>query len=100
MTGHTWLDVIISVIAALLVSWLALIAALAIRRPKGNMLKEALRLLPDLLRHRPTRTRPAGISRQSSDTDPSSSSGRAPSSTPCATASASAPQQPRPQAPG
>jgi uncharacterized membrane protein YkvA (DUF1232 family) len=50
MTGHVWLDVIISVTAALLLSWLALIVALAIRRPKGNLLKEALRLLPDLLR--------------------------------------------------
>ena len=48
MTGHTWLDVIISVTAALLLSWLALIAALAIRRPKGGLLKEALRLLPDV----------------------------------------------------
>jgi uncharacterized membrane protein YkvA (DUF1232 family) len=50
MTGHTWLDVIISVIVALLLSWLALIIALAIRRPEGNLIKEALRLLPDLLR--------------------------------------------------
>jgi uncharacterized membrane protein YkvA (DUF1232 family) len=50
MTGHVWLDVIISVTAALLLSWLALTLALVIRRPKGNLLKEALRLLPDLLR--------------------------------------------------
>jgi uncharacterized membrane protein YkvA (DUF1232 family) len=50
MTGHVWLDVIISVAAALLLSWLALMVALAIGRPKGNLLKEALRLLPDLLR--------------------------------------------------
>jgi uncharacterized membrane protein YkvA (DUF1232 family) len=50
MTGHVWLDLVIGVIAALLFSWLALILALAIRRPKGNLLKEALRLLPDLLR--------------------------------------------------
>lgn len=50
MTGHAWLDVIISVSAALVLSWLALIVALAIRRPKGGLLKEALRLLPDLLR--------------------------------------------------
>ena len=50
MTGHLWLDVIISVTAALVLSWLALILSLAIRRPKGNLLKEALRLLPDLLR--------------------------------------------------
>jgi uncharacterized membrane protein YkvA (DUF1232 family) len=50
MTGHAWLDVIISVSAALVLSWLALIVALAIGRPKGSLLKEALRLLPDLLR--------------------------------------------------
>jgi uncharacterized membrane protein YkvA (DUF1232 family) len=65
MTGHAWLDVIISVTAALLLSWLALILALAIRRPKGNLLKEALRLLPDLLRllKRLTtdRTQPTGV---------------------------------------
>ena len=50
MTGHAWLDVIISVTAALALFWLALILAPALRRPKGNLLKEALRLLPDLLR--------------------------------------------------
>jgi uncharacterized membrane protein YkvA (DUF1232 family) len=65
MTGHAWLDVIISVTAALLLSWLALILALAIRRPKGSLLKEALRLLPDLLRllKRLTtdRTQPTGV---------------------------------------
>jgi hypothetical protein len=42
--------VIISVIATLLLPWLVLIVALAIRRAKGNLLNEALRLLPDLLR--------------------------------------------------
>ena len=65
MTGHVLLDVIISVAAALLLSWLALMLALAIGRPKGNLLKEALRLLPDLLRllKRLTtdRTLPAGV---------------------------------------
>ena len=50
MTGHAWLDVIISVSAALVLSWLALIVALAIGRPKGSLLKEAVRLLPDFLR--------------------------------------------------
>jgi hypothetical protein len=50
MTGHAWLDVIIAVVAALLLTWLALIITLAIRRPKGDLLKESLRLLPDLLR--------------------------------------------------
>ena len=50
MTGQVWLDVIVGVAAALLLCWLALVIALAIRRPKGDLLKESLRLLPDLLR--------------------------------------------------
>ena len=50
MTGRIWLDVIISFAAAVLLSWLALVIALAVRRPKGNLMKESLRLLPDLLR--------------------------------------------------
>jgi uncharacterized membrane protein YkvA (DUF1232 family) len=50
VTGRIWLDVIVSLAAAVLLSWLALVIALAVRRPKGNLLKESLRLLPDLLR--------------------------------------------------
>jgi uncharacterized membrane protein YkvA (DUF1232 family) len=50
MTGHACLDVIIGVVAALLLPWLALIITLALRRPKGDLLAESLRLLPDLLR--------------------------------------------------
>jgi uncharacterized membrane protein YkvA (DUF1232 family) len=50
VTSRIWLDVIVGVAAALLLSWLALMIALAIRRPKGDLLKESLRLLPDLLR--------------------------------------------------
>jgi uncharacterized membrane protein YkvA (DUF1232 family) len=34
----------------LLLAWLALIAGLVIARPRGGRLREALRLLPDLLR--------------------------------------------------
>ena len=41
---------VISVAAALLLCWLALVITLAIRRPKGGLLRESLRLLPDLLR--------------------------------------------------
>jgi uncharacterized membrane protein YkvA (DUF1232 family) len=36
--------------AALLVAWLALIATLVIARPRGGLLREALRILPDILR--------------------------------------------------
>jgi uncharacterized membrane protein YkvA (DUF1232 family) len=50
VTGRIWLDAILGFAAAMLLSWLALVIALAIRRPKGDLLKESLRLLPDLLR--------------------------------------------------
>ncbi|SNS59243.1 Uncharacterized membrane protein YkvA, DUF1232 family [Asanoa hainanensis] len=35
---------------AVVATWLVLVAALALGRPRGGLLKEALRLLPDLLR--------------------------------------------------
>ena len=35
---------------ALLLAWLALIVALVVARPNGDLLQQALRLLPDLLR--------------------------------------------------
>ncbi len=44
------LDALIGVAAALLVSWLVLIVALLLLRPKGAMLADAVRMLPDLLR--------------------------------------------------
>ncbi|HZA73586.1 MAG TPA: hypothetical protein VE476_11835, partial [Propionibacteriaceae bacterium] len=50
MTDYTWLDILIGVAAALLLSWLALVITLVIRRPQGGLLQESLRLLPDLLR--------------------------------------------------
>jgi uncharacterized membrane protein YkvA (DUF1232 family) len=37
-------------VAAILLSWLAMIVALVIIRPKGNLLRESLRILPDLIR--------------------------------------------------
>ncbi|UBV18225.1 DUF1232 domain-containing protein [Mycolicibacterium fortuitum] len=43
-------DALLGLGAALLLSWLVLVIALLIARPRGNLLKEALRLLPDLLR--------------------------------------------------
>ncbi|MFD1541356.1 YkvA family protein [Nonomuraea guangzhouensis] len=50
MTGTWGWDLLIGIAAALLVTWLALIATLAIVRPRGGLLREALRLLPDVLR--------------------------------------------------
>jgi len=45
-----WWEILGSVLIAAAVSWAALIIALALVRPKGPLLTEALRLLPDLLR--------------------------------------------------
>ncbi|MFE2470570.1 YkvA family protein [Streptomyces mirabilis] len=41
---------LIGIATGLLLCWLLLLATLAIARPKGNLLTEAVRLLPDLLR--------------------------------------------------
>jgi len=45
-----WWDALISIAAALLLTWIALLVALLIAKPERGQLKEALRLLPDLLR--------------------------------------------------
>jgi len=50
VTGSFWWDLLISIAAALLLAWLALVIALALVRPRGSTLAEALRLLPDVLR--------------------------------------------------
>jgi len=50
MTGSWGWDLLIGIAAAVLLTWLALIATLAIMRPRGGLLREALRLLPDVLR--------------------------------------------------
>jgi uncharacterized membrane protein YkvA (DUF1232 family) len=50
VTGSFWWDLLIGVTAALLVAWLVLVVALAVVRPRGGLLSEALRILPDVLR--------------------------------------------------
>ena len=50
MTGSFWWDLLLGVVAALLLAWLALVVALVIVRPRGRLAREALRLLPDVLR--------------------------------------------------
>jgi uncharacterized membrane protein YkvA (DUF1232 family) len=45
-----WWDALISISAALLLAWIALLIVLLIAKPERGQLKEALRLLPDLLR--------------------------------------------------
>jgi uncharacterized membrane protein YkvA (DUF1232 family) len=50
MTGRWWLDALLGVAVGLLVSWLLLLAALLAVRPRGSLLAEAIRLLPDVLK--------------------------------------------------
>lgn len=50
MLGSWWLDLLVGLAAGLLLVWIALVIALMIARPRGGLLREALRLLPDLLR--------------------------------------------------
>ncbi len=50
MTGSFWCDLAIGIAAALVLAWVALVIALAMLRPRGGMLREAVRILPDVLR--------------------------------------------------
>nr|AHE39778.1 DedA protein [Streptomyces sp. F8] len=45
-----WWDLLIGIGTGVLAAWLVLVIALLLVRPKGGLLKEAVRLLPDLLR--------------------------------------------------
>ncbi|MGI8612717.1 MAG: YkvA family protein [Nocardioidaceae bacterium] len=44
------LRIVVGALAGLLLAWLVLLLALLVARPKGGLLKEALRLLPDVIR--------------------------------------------------
>ena len=50
MTGSFWWDLLIGIAVALAGLWVALIVVLLVVRPRGALLREALRLLPDVLR--------------------------------------------------
>jgi uncharacterized membrane protein YkvA (DUF1232 family) len=50
VTGSFWWDVAVGVVAALIVAWAALIVAVAIVRPPGGLLREAIRIMPDVVR--------------------------------------------------
>ncbi|MGH3902325.1 MAG: YkvA family protein [Pseudonocardiaceae bacterium] len=50
MTGSFWWDLVLGILGALLLAWLALVLMLIIVRPRGGLLREALRVLPDVLR--------------------------------------------------
>jgi uncharacterized membrane protein YkvA (DUF1232 family) len=43
-------DLLVGLAAALLLTWVVLVVALVVVRPRGGLLREALRLLPDVLR--------------------------------------------------
>lgn len=45
-----WWHFVLGVAAALLLVWVALVVALLVARPRGGLLPEALRVLPDVLR--------------------------------------------------
>jgi uncharacterized membrane protein YkvA (DUF1232 family) len=50
MTGEFWLDLLLGMGGSLLAVWVAVAVVLVVIRPKGSLLGEALRVLPDLLR--------------------------------------------------
>jgi uncharacterized membrane protein YkvA (DUF1232 family) len=50
MWGSWWLDLLLGLVAGILLAWVALLVALVIVRPRGGLLRESLRLLPNLLR--------------------------------------------------
>ncbi len=47
---NIWLKFLVGIAAALLASWVVLVMGLMLVRPRGNLLAEAVRILPDLLR--------------------------------------------------
>jgi len=56
---------LIALVAAILLSWLAMVVALVVLRPKGNLLRESLPILPHLIwllgKLTADRTQPRGI---------------------------------------
>jgi uncharacterized membrane protein YkvA (DUF1232 family) len=50
MTSSWWVDLLIGIASAMLLAWVVLLMALVIVRPRSGLLREALRLLPDVLR--------------------------------------------------
>src|SRR5262245_13793088 len=48
-----WWDLLLGIGGGLVLAWGALVAGLVIARPRGGLLREAVRLLPDVLRMLP-----------------------------------------------
>jgi uncharacterized membrane protein YkvA (DUF1232 family) len=49
-SADMWPDIAAGVALGLVLMWVLLVVALLLLKPKGNLLKESLRILPDLLR--------------------------------------------------
>jgi uncharacterized membrane protein YkvA (DUF1232 family) len=49
VTGSFWWDLALGVAVALLLAWIILVIVLIAVRPRGGLLRQALRLLPDVL---------------------------------------------------
>ena len=60
---NTWLSIALAAAGGLLLAWLLVIAALLTVRPRGSLLTEAVRLLPDLLRLIPRLARDPSLPR-------------------------------------
>jgi len=63
MVWSWWQDILLGIAAGLLLAWATLITALLIARPRGGLLREALRLLPDVLRLLPRLAADASLPR-------------------------------------
>ncbi|WP_210742026.1 YkvA family protein [Nocardia veterana] len=50
VTLSFWWALLLGIAAALVLAWFALVTALVVVRPRGNLLREAVRILPDTLR--------------------------------------------------
>ena len=58
-----WLDIVIALAAGLVLVWSALLVGLLLVKPEGSLLREAARLLPDLLRLLPRLARDSSLPR-------------------------------------
>lgn len=60
---NLWLTTAVSIIVGIVLLWLLALGALALARPPGSLLTEAVRLLPDLLRLIPRLARDGSLPR-------------------------------------
>jgi len=63
MPGSWWWGLLLGIAAGLLLAWAVLIAALVVMRPRGGLMRQGLRLLPDVLRLLPRLAADRGLPR-------------------------------------